>query len=119
MMVYRRLIKRYLVNRVELLKSYLSRRAGCLCRHAAGSWNVLGILAYTIIWNLWLATRRFYNILQGSVGLHDVLIKQTVSTEDNRGLTSDKRLRIKSAASAARGDITAIKECDNHLAACR
>jgi hypothetical protein len=30
----------------------------------------------------------FHKVPQGSVGFHDVLVNQGVSTEDNRGLTS-------------------------------
>jgi hypothetical protein len=62
------------------MKSYLSRRAGCFCRQAAGSLNVLDTLAYVVICNHWSATR-----------IYDVLMNQGVSTEDNRGLTSYKQ----------------------------
>jgi hypothetical protein len=59
------------------MKSYLRRKAGCLCRQTAGSWNVLDTLAFVIIGQQ-PATRTF----------HDVLMNRGVSTEDNRGLTS-------------------------------
>jgi hypothetical protein len=64
------------------MKSYLSRRAGCLYRQAAGSWNVLDTLGEVIIGNHLSATRRFrhvpepsmrfHEVLQGSVGFHEV-----------------------------------------------
>jgi hypothetical protein len=62
---------------------YLSRRAGCFCRQAAGSLNVLDTLAYVIICNHWSATR-----------IYDVLMNQGVSTEDNRGLTSYSMVKV-------------------------
>jgi hypothetical protein len=41
------------------MKSYLSGRAGCLYRQAAGSWNILDTLSDVIICNHLSATRRF------------------------------------------------------------
>jgi hypothetical protein len=41
------------------MRSYLSGRAGCLYRQAAGSWNVLDTLGDVIICNHLSATRRF------------------------------------------------------------
>jgi hypothetical protein len=74
------------------MRSYLSGRAGCLYRQAAGSWNVLDTLGDVIICNHLSATRRFRHvpepfmrfhevpwdsmrfrgILRGSVGFHEV-----------------------------------------------
>jgi hypothetical protein len=44
------------------MKSYLSRRAGCLYRQAASSWNVLDTLDDVIIGNHLSATRRFRHV---------------------------------------------------------
>jgi hypothetical protein len=66
------------------MESYLSRRAGCLYRQAASSWNVLDTLAYVMICNHWSATDRYRTF-------HDVPMNRGVSTEDYRGLTSYKR----------------------------
>jgi hypothetical protein len=40
-----------MLNKVNLMKSYLSGRAGCLYRQTAGFWNVLDILGNVIIHN--------------------------------------------------------------------
>jgi hypothetical protein len=64
------------------MKSYLSGRAGCLYRQAAGSWNVLDTLGDVIISNHLSATRRFRHVpepsmrflevLQGSIRFHGI-----------------------------------------------
>jgi hypothetical protein len=64
------------------IKGYLSGRADCLYRQAAGSWNVLDTLSDVIIGNHLSATRRFLHVLEpsmrfcgvslGSVGFHEV-----------------------------------------------
>jgi hypothetical protein len=36
-------------NKFNSMKSYLSRRTGCLCRQTAGSWNILDTMADVII----------------------------------------------------------------------
>jgi hypothetical protein len=74
--------RKAMVDKVNSMESYLSRRAGRLCRQTAGSWNVLDTLAFVIICQQ-PATRTF----------HGVLMNQGVSTEDNRGLTSYTHLK--------------------------
>jgi hypothetical protein len=79
------------------MKSYLSGRAGCLYRQAAGSWNILDTLSDVIICNHLSATRRFRHVPELSMGFHEVLwnsmrfydvpVNQSVPTEANRGLT--------------------------------
>jgi hypothetical protein len=49
------------------MKSYLSGRAGCLYRQAAGSWNVLDTLGDVIIGNHLSATRRFRYVPEPSM----------------------------------------------------
>jgi hypothetical protein len=80
------------------MRSYLSERAGCLYRQAAGSWNVLDTLGDVIICNHLSATRRFRHVpepsmrfcevLQGSMRFYNVPVNRSVPTEANRGLTS-------------------------------
>jgi hypothetical protein len=90
------------------MRSYLSGRAGCLYRQAAGSWNVLDTLGDVIICNHLSATRRFCHVPEPSMGFHevpwdsmsfrgipwssmrfyDVPVNRSVPTEANRGLTS-------------------------------
>jgi hypothetical protein len=90
------------------MKSYLSGRAGCLYRQAAGSWNVLDTLSDVIICNHLSATRRFCYVPEPSMGFHEVLwdsmrfrgilwgsmrfydvpVNRSVPIEANRGLTS-------------------------------
>jgi hypothetical protein len=90
------------------MRSYLSGRAGCLYRQAAGSWNVLDTLGDDIICNHLSATRRFRHVSEPSMGFHevpwdsmrfhgiswssmrfyDVPVNRSVPTEANRGLTS-------------------------------
>jgi hypothetical protein len=55
------------------MKSYLSGRAGCLYRQAAGSWNVLDTLGNIIIGNHLSATRRFRHVPEPFLGFHEVL----------------------------------------------
>jgi hypothetical protein len=55
------------------MKSYLSGRAGCLYRQAAGSWNVLDTLGDVIIGNHLSATRRFRYVPEPSMRFHEVL----------------------------------------------
>jgi hypothetical protein len=55
------------------MRNYLSERAGCLYRQAAGSWNVLDTLSDVIICNHLLVTRRFRHVPEPSMGLHEVL----------------------------------------------
>jgi hypothetical protein len=55
------------------MKSYLSGRAGCLYRQAAGSWNVLDTLGDVIICNHLSLTRRFRHVLEPSMRFHEVL----------------------------------------------
>jgi hypothetical protein len=55
------------------MKSYLSERAGCLYRQAAGSWNVLDTLSDVIICNHLSATRRFCHVPEPSMRFHEVL----------------------------------------------
>jgi hypothetical protein len=52
---------------VNSMKSYLSGRAGCLYRQAAGFWNVLDTLGDVIIGNHLSATRRFYHVPEPSM----------------------------------------------------
>jgi hypothetical protein len=86
------------------MRSYLSGRAGCLYRQAAGSWNVLDTMGDVII----SATRRFCHVPEPFMGFHevpwdsmefheipwssmrfyDVPVNRSVPTEVNRGLTS-------------------------------
>jgi hypothetical protein len=54
------------------MRSYLSGRAGCLYRQAAGSWNVLDTLGDVIICNHLSATRRFRHVPEPSMGFHEV-----------------------------------------------
>jgi hypothetical protein len=55
------------------MKSYLSRRAGCLYRQTAGFWN----------------------IIEHSMMFYEVPMNRSVSTEDSRGLTSyNKELKL-------------------------
>jgi hypothetical protein len=84
------------------MRSYLSGRAGCLYRQAAGSWNVLDTLGDVIICNHLSATRRFrhvpepfmrfHEVLWDSMRFYDVPVNRSVPTEANRGLTSYKML---------------------------
>jgi hypothetical protein len=60
------------LNKVNLMKSYLSGRAGCLYRQAAGSWNVLDTLSDVIICNYLSATRRFCHVSEPSMRFHEV-----------------------------------------------
>jgi hypothetical protein len=55
------------------MKSYLSRRADCLYRQTAGSWNVLDTLSGVIIGNHLLATRRFRHVPEPFMEFHEVL----------------------------------------------
>jgi hypothetical protein len=93
---------------MNLMRSYLSGRAGCLYRQTAGFWNVLDTLSDVIICNHLSATRRFRHVLepsmefhealQGSVRFHeipwssmrfyDVPVNRSIPTEVSRGLTS-------------------------------
>jgi hypothetical protein len=93
---------------MNLMRSYLSGRAGCLYRQAAGSWNVLDTLGDVIICNHLSASRRFCHVPEPSIGFHEVLwdsmrfheipwgfmrfydvpVNQSVLTEANRDLTS-------------------------------
>jgi hypothetical protein len=57
---------------VNLMRSYLSGRAGCLYRQAASSWNVLDTLGDVIICNHLSATRRFCHVPEPSMGFHEV-----------------------------------------------
>jgi hypothetical protein len=90
------------------MRSYLSGRAGCLYRQAAGSWNVLDTLGDVIVCNHLSATRKFRHVPESSMGFHevpwdsmrfhgipwssmrfyDVSVNRSVLTEANRGLTS-------------------------------
>jgi hypothetical protein len=54
------------------MKNYLSGRAGCLHRQAAGSWNVLDTLSNVIICNHLSATRRFRHVPEPSVRFHEI-----------------------------------------------
>jgi hypothetical protein len=54
------------------MKSYLSGRAGCLYRQAAGSRNVLDTLGDVIIGDLLSATRRFRHVPEPSMGFHEI-----------------------------------------------
>jgi hypothetical protein len=54
------------------MKSYLSGRAGCLYRQAAGSWNILDTLGDVIIGNHLSATRRFRHVPESSMRFHEV-----------------------------------------------
>jgi hypothetical protein len=54
------------------MRSYLSGRAGCLYRQAAGSWNVLDTLGDVIICNHLSATRKFRHVPEPSMGFHEV-----------------------------------------------
>jgi hypothetical protein len=67
--------------------SAVTRRAGCLCRQTAGSWNVLDTLAFVIICHH-LSSFVIIGQQPATRTFHDVLMNQSVSTEDNRGLTS-------------------------------
>jgi hypothetical protein len=67
------------------MKSYLSRRTGCLCRHAAGSWNVLynHCILTTSQLNRNLFSRSVYYSVQS-------LVEGTIHTEregSQQGLT--------------------------------
>jgi hypothetical protein len=97
------------------MKSYLSGRAGCLYRQAAGSWNVLDTLGDVIICNHLSATRRFRHVPEPSMRFHEVLwdsmrfhgipwssmrfydvpVNRSVPTEANRGLTSYSLIAFK------------------------
>jgi hypothetical protein len=100
------------------MRSYLSKRAGCLYRQTAGSWNVLDTLSNVIICNHLSASGRFRHVPEPSMGFHevpwdsmrfhevpwdsmrfhgipwgsmrfyDVPVNRSVPTEANRGLTS-------------------------------
>jgi hypothetical protein len=70
------------------MRSYLSGRAGCLYRQAAGSWNVIDTLGDVIICNHLSATRRFRHVPEPSMRFYDVPVNRSVPTEANRGLTS-------------------------------
>jgi hypothetical protein len=60
-------------SKVNLMKSCLSGRAGCLYKQAAGSWNVLDTLGDVIICNHLSATRRFRHVREPSMEFHEVL----------------------------------------------
>jgi hypothetical protein len=47
---------------VNLMRSYLSERASCLYRQAAGSWNVLDTMGDAVICNHLSATIRFRHV---------------------------------------------------------
>jgi hypothetical protein len=80
------------------MKSYLTGRAGCIYRQAAGSWKVLDTLGDVINGNHLSATRRFCHVPEPSMRFHEVLwdsmrfydvpVNRSVPTEANRGLTS-------------------------------
>jgi hypothetical protein len=55
------------------MRSYLSRRPGCLFRQTADSWNILDTLGNVIICNHLAATRRFYHVSEPSMGFCEVL----------------------------------------------
>jgi hypothetical protein len=55
------------------MKNYLSGRAGCFYRQAAGSWNVLDTFGDVIIGNHLSATRRFRHVSEPSMRFHEVL----------------------------------------------
>jgi hypothetical protein len=57
---------------MNLMRSYLSGRAGCLYRQTAGSWNVLDTLSEVIICNHLSATRRFRHVSEPSMGFYEV-----------------------------------------------
>jgi hypothetical protein len=93
-----KIARRQRLNKVNLMRNYLSGRAGCLYKQTAGSWNVLDTFSDVIICNHLLATRRFRHVPEPSTGFHEVLwdsmrpydvpVNQSVPTEANRGLTS-------------------------------
>jgi hypothetical protein len=71
------------------MKSYLSERAGCLYRQAAGSWNVLDTLGDVIICNHLSAIRRFRHVLEPSMGFQNLSVTTQARQEIRiwRGLT--------------------------------
>jgi hypothetical protein len=58
---------------VNLMRSYLSGRAGCLYRQTAGFWNVLDTLSNVIICNHLSASKRFCHVPESSMRFHKVL----------------------------------------------
>jgi hypothetical protein len=58
---------------MNLMRSYLSEKAGCLYRQTAGSWNVLDTLGDVIICNHLSASRRFRHVSEPSMRFHEVL----------------------------------------------
>jgi hypothetical protein len=61
------------LNKVNLMRSYLSGRADFLYRQTASSWNVLDTLSDVIICNHLSATGRFRHVPEPPMGFREVL----------------------------------------------